>query len=109
MAAWLPVVKTILPYLTQIVTAAIPAFTKKADKIGMEDITRNQISELQDAVTHNAESLKTLATQLQKVINDIDSGSARIEREIKAIKWIAILAIALSIVPIILWFSSWVH
>ena len=109
MAAWLPAVKAILPYLTQIVTAAIPAFTKKADKTGTEDITRNQISELQDAVTHNAESLKILATQLQQVINDIDSGSAKIEKEIKAIKRLAILAIALSIVAIILWLSSWVH
>jgi uncharacterized protein YlxW (UPF0749 family) len=109
MAAWLPAVKVFLPYLTQIVTAAIPAFTKKADKTGMEDTTRNQISELQDAVTHNAESLKILATQLQQVINDIDSGSSNIEREIKANKRLAILAFALSAVAIILWLSSWVH
>ena len=107
--AWLPAVKVILPYLTQIVTAAIPAFTKKADKTGTEDITRNQISELQDAVTHNAESLKILATQLQQVISDIDSGSSRIERETKAVKRLAIIAIAISIVAIIFVFSSWVH
>jgi len=109
MAAWLPAVKIILPYLTQIVAAAIPAFTKKADKTGMEDITRNQILELQDAATHNAESLKILATQLQQVINDIDAGSSNIEKEIKAIKRISILAFAISVVAIILCFSSWVH
>lgn len=109
MAAWLPAVKIILPYLTQIVASAIPAFTKKADKTGTEDITRNQIAELQDAVTHNAEALKILATQLQQVISDIDSGAAKIEKEIKAIKLLAILAIALSMVAIILWLSPWVY
>ncbi len=107
--AWLPAVKVILPYLTQIVAAAIPAFTKKTDKTGADDITRNQISELQDAVTHNAESLKILATQLQQVINDIDSGSAKIEKETQVVKRLAILAIGLSIIAIIFVLSSWVH
>jgi hypothetical protein len=106
---WLPAVKAILPYLTQIVAAAIPAFTKRADKTGTEDIARNQISELQDAVTHNAEALKILATQLQQIINDIDSGASKIEKETKSIKRLALLAIALSIVAIILWLSSWLH
>jgi septal ring factor EnvC (AmiA/AmiB activator) len=109
MAAWIPAVKVILPYLTQIVAAAIPAFTKKADKTGTEDITRNQIAELQDAVTHNAEALKILATQLQQVINNIDSGISKIEKEIKAIKLLAIFSMALSIVAILLWLFSWLH
>ena len=109
MAAYLTVVKAILPYLAQIVTASIPAFTKKSDKSGTEDITRNQISELQEAVTHNAESLKILATQLQQVITGIDNGSAKIEKEIKAIKFLSIFAIAISILAIVLWLSSWGH
>lgn len=109
MAAWLPAVKAILPYLAQIVTVAIPAFTKKADKTGTEDITRRQISELQDAVTQNAEALKILATQLQQIMNDIDSGVCKIEKETKAIKRLALFVIALSIVAIILWLTSWVH
>lgn len=107
--AWLSAVTVVLPYLTQIVAAAIPAFTKKADKTGAEDITRNQISELQNAVTHNAEALKILATQLQQVINDIDSGSTKIEKETQAVKRLAILAIGLSIIAIIFVLSSWVH
>jgi hypothetical protein len=109
MAGWLPAVKVILPYLAQIVTAAVPAFTKKADKTGSEDITRNQISELQDAVTHNAETLKILATQLQQVINGIDSGAGKVEKETKVTRMLALLAISLSIAAIILWFSSWLH
>lgn len=107
--AWLPAVKIVLPYLAQIVTAAIPVFTKKADKAGADDITRSQIAELQDAVTHNAESLKTLATQLQQVIVDIDSSSARIAAEAHLVRRLALGAIALSTVAIVLVLSWWVR
>ena len=108
MAAWLPAVKVILPYLAQIVGAAIPVFTRKADK-SAEDVTRNQIAELQDAVTHNAESLKVLATQLQQAISDVDSASARIEREIKSTRVLALLALILSLAAIILWLYTRTH
>ncbi len=109
MAAWLPAVKVILPYLAQIVGAALPVFTRKADKSGAEDVIRNQIAELQDAVTHNAESLKVLATQLQQAISDIDSASARIEREIKSTRALALVALILSLAAIILWLYTWTH
>lgn len=109
MAVWLPAVKVILPYITQIVTAAIPAFTKKTDKGGSEEVIPNQISELQEAVTHNAESLKILATQLKQVISGIDTGSVKLEKEIKTIKRLSIFAIAISAVAIILWLASWLH
>jgi hypothetical protein len=109
MAAWLPAVKVILPYLAQIVGAAIPVFTRKADRSGAEDVTRNQIAELQDAVTHNAESLKVLATQLQQAISDIDAASARIEREIKSTRALALLALILSLAAIILWLYTGTH
>jgi hypothetical protein len=109
MAVWLPAIKTILPYLTQIITAAVPVFTNRADRAGTEDLTRHQISELQTAAIRNSESLKTLATQLQQAISDIDSASAKIEREIKATRRLALLAIGLSIAAIVLWLFSWMH
>ncbi len=99
MPAWLPAVKAVLPYVAQIVTAAIPVFTKK-DKAGTDDVAR-QIAELQDAVTHNAESLKILAAQLQEVINDI--GAAGIEKDIRTNRWLAVAAILLSSAAIALW------
>ena len=108
MAAWLPAVKVILPYLTQIITAAVPVFTRKMDRVGAED-TGRQISELQDAATRNAESLKILATQLQKAISDIDAASAGIEREIRMTRALAILALILSIAAVALWLYSWAH
>jgi hypothetical protein len=81
MAAWLPALKAILPYVAQVVTVAVPVFTKRADKERAEDVIPQQIQELQGAVTRNAESLKLLADQLQQAIASIDAGAVRIERE----------------------------
>ncbi len=109
MAAWLPAVKVVLPYLTQIVAAAIPAFTQKTDKGETPDLTRRQIAELQDAVTHNAESIKTLAAQLEQVINDLDAASAKIEKETRTARRLASGAIVLSIAAMLLGIYALVH
>lgn len=109
MSAWLPAVKIILPYLTQIVTAVIPAFTKKVEKGKAEDAIPGQISELQDAATHNAESIKILAMQLQQAISSIDAGAIRIEKEIRLVKRLSILAIAAALVAIALVLASRMH
>jgi len=107
MAAWLPAVKTILPYVTQIVAAAVPAFTQKTDKDGTEEAVSGQIAELQAAVVHNAESLKILATQLQQVVNGLDAGSSRMEADIKTVKRLSVAAIATSTLAIVLWLAAW--
>jgi protein-S-isoprenylcysteine O-methyltransferase Ste14 len=109
MAAWLPAIKAILPYVAQIVTDAIPAFTNKNGENEKDVVAPNQISELQEAVTHNAESLRVLAIQLQQVISGIDAGSAKAEKEIKTVKWISILAIVISVVAIALWLITWLR
>lgn len=102
MAAWLPAVKVVLPYLAQIVAAALPAFTQKTDKGESADLTRRQIAELQEAVTHNAESIKTLAAQLEQVINDLESASVKIDKEMHTARRLAYAAIALSIAAVAL-------
>ncbi|MGK2915806.1 MAG: hypothetical protein ACSLE5_15395 [Porticoccaceae bacterium] len=109
MAPWLPAVKAILPYVTQIVTAAIPVFTRRNDKTGKEDVIPGQVAELQEAVTHNAESLKILATQLQQVVNGIDAGAIRIENELRTIKRLSVIAIALSSLALILSLGLWLR
>ena len=105
MAAWLPALKALLPYATQIVTAAIPAFTRRTG--AGQDVIPEQIQELQGAVIHNAESVKLLATQMQQVITTIDSGAARIQQDMRNVKRLSIIAIILSIVAIALGIASW--
>ena len=47
MAGWLPVLKASLPYVSQIVTAALPAFTSKPPGARPEEVAPRQIAELQ--------------------------------------------------------------
>lgn len=107
MALWLPAVKIMLPYVTQIVSAAIPAFTKKTDKTNAEVIIPSQIAELQAAATHHAQSLKTLAIQLQQVISGIDAAAGKMEQEIKTARRLAICAIILALLAITLWLNTY--
>lgn len=71
--SYLPILKTILPYLGPLVTAASPMFTRSSSDSTKEQPTTTQlINELQDAVKINAESLKVIATQLQNSIEAFD-------------------------------------
>lgn len=73
MVAYIPVLKVILPYLAPLVEAAAPMFTKKSEPPSQEpSLQEKQISELQGAVQKNAESLQTLAKQLQQSIAAFD-------------------------------------
>ncbi len=65
MAAWLPVIKVVLPYLAPIVSAALPAFTKKKSE-SADPLVSQQIAELQEAVRTNNESVKALARAMEE-------------------------------------------
>ncbi len=88
MAAWLPVLKTVLPYVTSIVTTAVPAFTAKKDN--------ERIVELQEAVKHNAESVRVLAEQLQRTVQAIEKGAVSTERTLKRAQRVSIASLAIA-------------
>jgi hypothetical protein len=100
MAAWLPILKTVLPYLTTIVTAAVPAFNARKDN--------EQIAELQQAVRHNAESIKVLAEQMQRTIQAIEAGVMSSERAVRRARLVSVLslvvaAVSLGVALVIVW------
>lgn len=92
-AAWLPVLKAVLPYVTSIVTATVPAFTQRKDDGRSAALVGQQISELQEAVRHNAESVKLLAEQLQRTIQAIEAGAVANERALRRTTAAAIVAL----------------
>jgi len=109
MAVWLPALKALLPYITQVVTAAIPAFTTRSDQTGAAEVIPKQIQELQRAVTHNAESLKVLADQLQQVITSIDAAVAGIEREMRLLRRLAVAATIFAVLALAAGIVAWLH
>ena len=109
MAAWLPAVKIVLPYLTQIVTTSMPAFTRKPGRGADDDMTLRQNTELQDAATRNAESIIMLASQMEQLVQALDAASARIGKEVRATLWLAIAGLAMSTAAMGLSLYTWLR
>jgi hypothetical protein len=114
MVAWVPILKTSLPFITQIVTAAIPAFTQRpeANKVDsatarpeahtVDPVTARQIEELQAAATNNAESIRLLAEKLKQTIEGIDAAALNLRRVILVIKLLASAGVIISVGAILI-------
>lgn len=102
MALWFPLLKASLPYVTQIVASAIPAFTAKpepekyTDKPG-DDLTTQQIAELQSAVTQNAESIHVLAEKLQQTIQGMEQAGIAFQKEVNYFKRLTFISLGVAI------------
>lgn len=97
MPAWLPILKTVLPYLTTIVTAAVPAFTARRENGKSTNLVAEQIAELQDAVSRNAESVRVLAEQMQRTIEAIETAALSSERAIRKTMVVSMAALAIAV------------
>jgi len=97
MAAWLPVIKVVLPYLAPVFQAAIPALTKKSSEKA-DPLVSQQISELQDAVRTNSESTKALA----KAIEEAAEANDRTIKRLRMMTGIALLVAAVSLALVLI-------
>ena len=89
MAAWLiPALKAVLPHIGTIISAAGPVFTKKSGDV------QQQVTELQAAVSQNAQNIKELAAQLETTVSAI-------EQSAKRTTLLCIAAIVLSVVALV--------
>jgi len=86
MTAWIPILKTALPYVVQVLSLAIPAFTSKTGDTKNLEFIPEQIHELQSAATQNAESVKILAEQLKGTIEGIDDAAIKLQQEVNSLR-----------------------
>jgi gas vesicle protein len=101
MAAWLtPALKAVIPHLGTIVSAVMPAFTrKKADAAANQiQLLQDQISELQSAVSQNSEYIKDLATQLQSTVAGLEQAAAVAENKIRQSLILSAFSITMSVI-----------
>lgn len=92
------IIKMLAPYVTQVATAAIPAFTSKPAEVAKSDpVVSQQINELQVAATQNAESIHVLAEKLQHAIVSLEVAAQDGKKQIAAYKIMLFLALGLSI------------
>ena len=97
---FIPLIKALAPYLTTIATSAIPAFTSKSEAAKSDPVLAQQITELQDAVTKNAQSLHIIAEQLQKVITSAEEASVEAQRQVATYKALVLGSSIVSVIAI---------
>lgn len=85
MVAWIPIAKALAPHVTAIVTAALPAFTRRDDPVEASSpgLTQQQIAELQAAATRNDAHIRELAEQLQTAAQAIEQAAALADRRLR--------------------------
>lgn len=100
MPAWLPVLKASLPYITQIVTTAVPAFTARSGPGNPDPVVARQIEELQLAATKNAESIQLLAEKLQQTIEGIDNAAAALQKQVALFRTLLFFTMTIAVAAI---------
>jgi hypothetical protein len=103
MASWLiPALKAVLPHVGDIVSSALPVFTRKkaesAPVVG--DLLQQQIAELQAAAAQNAGHIKELAAQLQSTVAALEQGAALAEARLRRAVVMCAVAMAISVVSL---------
>lgn len=93
---FLPILKAVAPYLAQVATAAIPAFTAKPEAEKVDPVLTRQIEELQAATVHNAESIHLLAEKMQQAILALEQAAEEARKEVATYKTILFVSLGLS-------------
>ena len=98
MAAWLiPALKAVLPHVGTIISAAVPAFTKKkTDTAANQTLLQQQIAELQTAASQNAAHIKALAEQLQTTVAALENAALIAQKKLRWVVLFCLVAAALS-------------
>lgn len=91
MAAWLPILKAVLPHLGPIVSGALPMFTARKDAS-----VAQQIAELQEAVRANAVSTKDVARELQRAVEAIEAAALESGKETRRLRLLALAALGVA-------------
>ena len=89
------------PYLPDIIKLARPLFTRtppvdNTHQLRM-DVIGEQIVELQDAATQNADSIRKLATDMQKTIEVLQVGADRAERRLRRAHQMTLVATTVAV------------
>ena len=98
---YIPIIKALAPYVAQIATAAIPAFTSKSkEEVTTDPVVAKQIEELQLAATQNAESIHIMAEKLNQAIHEIENAAQESKKQAAAYKNILLASLSLSVISI---------
>ncbi|MYM64225.1 hypothetical protein [Pseudomaricurvus sp. HS19] len=92
----LPIIKALAPYVAQIASVAIPAFTSRKDDVKTDPVVVQQIEELQAAATQNAQSIHTLAEKLQLTMEAAEVAASEARRQVELFRRLLFLSLGVS-------------
>lgn len=90
------------PYLADIVVLARPLFTRNKDGDKVPEVVAQQIAELQQAATQNAETARVLATEMQRTIDSLQEGAQQLESQVRRARLLAAGAILVALAALVL-------
>ena len=97
-ATWITIAASSLP---EIIRMARPLFTRTPQVDNSHqprmDVIAEQIAQLQDAATQNADSIKKLATDMQKTIEVLQVGADQAERRLRRASQLTVIATTVAI------------
>ena len=103
MPAWfIPALKTVLPHVGAIISAAAPVFTKKSvDAVANQTVLlQQQITELQSAASENDAHIKELAEQIQNTVEALEEGASLAERRHQRVMMFCAAATVLAVISL---------
>ncbi|AMP09724.1 hypothetical protein CAter282_1961 [Collimonas arenae] len=85
MSAWLSVTKAVLPYVSDIISVAVPVFTRRKGNTeeSQIQILQQQVAELQAASLQNLGEIKALAEQLKTALPMLEQEVQMIDAKLR--------------------------
>jgi hypothetical protein len=103
MPAWLiPVLKSLLPHVGTIVSAAAPVFTRKSAVAAANQaaLLQQQITELQSAASENDAHIKELAIQMRNAVEALEKETSLAEKRCQRAMVLGIAALVISVISL---------
>lgn len=92
-ATWITIAA---PYVPDIIKLARPLFTRTPPADNSQqlrlDLVGEQITELQNAASQNADSIRKLATDMQKTLEVLQLGSERLQKQLVTAQVLGLIA-----------------
>jgi hypothetical protein len=90
------------PYIPEIIKIARPLFTRNSSHEKSIEVVAQQIAELQTATIQNAESIKIIASEMQRTIDALQTAAAKLEAKLEKARKLLIVSSTVSVLAICL-------
>ncbi|SFH64999.1 hypothetical protein SAMN04515618_101439 [Collimonas sp. OK307] len=103
MSAWLSVTKAVLPYVSDIISVAVPVFTRRKGNTeeSQIQILQQQVSELQVASLQNVGDIKALAEQLETALPLLEQETQRVDAKLRRANLLCGLALGVGVLALV--------